>query len=107
MNKTASTLRWSTAVLLAGALALPGLGLARGGDWDGHDGDRHGHRDWHGEGHRGHRRGHGHGHGHRHRDYERRLVVVQEPVYLAPRPTLVAPLWQPGLGINLYLPLFR
>jgi hypothetical protein len=102
MNKTPSTRYLMTAALLAGALALPGLALAHGGGWEGRDGDRHGHRDWHDEGYRGHWRGHGHDHWRHDRE-----VVVQEPVYLAPPPTVVAPLWQPGLGINLYLPLIR
>jgi hypothetical protein len=113
MSKMTTTMRLTTVALMAGALILPGLALARDHDGDGHwDG---GHERYY-DGHRGRGRGHAYGH----RGYDRDVVVVREPVYVRPRPTVVvrepvyvqpratvvAPLWQPaGLGINLFLPL--
>lgn len=111
MSKLTTT-RLTMVALIAGALTLPGLALARGHGGDGHwDGGHQRHYDGH--------RGHGRGHGHRHRDYDRdvvvirepayvqprRTVVVHEPAYVEPRTAVVAPLWQPaGLGLNLFLP---
>jgi len=95
MSKTATTVRWTTLALFAGILALPGLALAHDHDGDG---------DWDGRHERHHHAGHGHwrGHGQGHRYHDRDVVVIREPVYVAPRPTLVAPLWSPaGIGINL------
>lgn len=105
--------RLTIVTLTAGALALPGLALARG-----HGGDDHWERghEGHHEGHWEHRRGHGYGHWGHDRDLvvirepvyvqSRPRVVVREPVYVERRATVVAPLWPPaGLGLNLFLPL--
>ncbi len=111
MSKLTTTMRLTMVALIAGALTLPGLALARGHGGDGHwDG---GHQRYY-DGHRGHGRGHGYGHRGYDRDVvirepvyvePRRTVVVREPVYVEPRATVVAPLWQPaGLGLNLFLP---
>ena len=93
MNKTATILRSTLAALLIGALSVPGLALA----------------DKHGKGHHGGHRGGHHGHW-RHHD---EVVVVREPVYLAPRavyraprPVYVAPapVWAPvGNSLTLVL----
>jgi len=110
MSKTPINTLWATA-LLAGALNLPGLALANGHDGDGHWEGRHG---WRHEGH------HDHWGRERHRYWgrERGVVVVPQPVYVAPRPMVVTPEpvyvaprpmvvtpWAPVLGINLVLPL--
>jgi hypothetical protein len=112
MSKMTTT-RLTMVALMAAALILPGLALARDHDRDGHRDGRHAH---HYDGYRGHGRGHKYGH----RGHDRDLVVVREPVYVnptprvvvrepvyvAPRPAVVAPAWPvAGLGLNLFLPL--
>lgn len=94
MNKTATMKLWTVAALLAGALTLPGLALA-------HDDD--GYRDdWQ----RQHWRHHNHHH------HNKQVVVIREPVYervyepvyVKPRPVVVAPVWEPfGGGITVVL----
>jgi hypothetical protein len=86
MNKMTTLLHSATVALLVGALAVPGLALARD------HGDRHGHGDWH---------GHGERHSKHWRHHDRgwrgdRVVVVEQPVYRARRTAVVAaPLWAP------------
>jgi len=81
---------FTLAALLAAALALPGLAAARGDDdWgDGRRGDwkrDRDNRDWVYLAPRHHHR-----HKH-HRPIHRGVVVVEEPVYLRPRPRVILP----------------
>ncbi len=91
MSTKTTSMGWMTVALLAGALTLPGLAQADRGDGYGYGQQRHHHE------HRGHRRHHDHGH------WDRRVVVVREPVYVQPRP-VVAPLWAPlASGVTVIL----
>jgi hypothetical protein len=92
MTKTAKTMRWTTVALLAGALALPGMALARGDD--GHRGDWDHHGDWDRRGgwdDRRHEKGHWRHRPHGQWGRDRRVVVVREPVYVRPRPLAPPP----------------
>jgi hypothetical protein len=91
MGKTATTMRWAAAALLAGTLAGPGLALAHRDDDDGYH--KHGR----------HCRHHPHGH-HAHRGPDRKVVVVREPVYVQPPVRVITPVLSPiGVGITLVL----
>jgi hypothetical protein len=98
MSRTATKMSWMMAMLLAGAMTLPGLALARDHDGYRRDWDRHADRD-----DRGHEEGHWRRHRHPHwgrwgRDRE--VVVVREPVYVEHRPPAPPPPWVPlAVGI--------